>query len=189
MLVPNRMFRNAAARRFQDVTTSGDFGHLQKGHGIAFGDIDNDGDQDVFEQMGGAYLGDKAVSALYRNPGNSNAWLGLELVGVRSNHQGQGARIKVAADSPRGRRFIHRTVGTGGSFGASPLRQEIRLGETTRIAWVEVAWPVTGKVQRVNGLRPNQRYRITEGLPNIERVAWPAIVARTPRPPMGAQPH
>jgi hypothetical protein len=189
MLVPNRMFRNAEGAAFQDVTTAGNFGHLQKGHGIGWGDVDNDGDQDVFEQMGGAYLGDKAVSALYRNPGNSNAWLGLELVGVRSNRQGQGARIKVAVDSPRGRRFIHRTVGTGGSFGASPLRQEIGLGGTTSIAWLEVAWPVTGKVQRVDGLRLNQRYRITEDLREAERVVWPAIVARTTRPPAGARPH
>lgn len=34
---------------FQDVTTSGGFGHLQKGHGIAFGDIDNDGGEDIFD--------------------------------------------------------------------------------------------------------------------------------------------
>lgn len=37
-LVPNRMFRDHQGRRFQDVTTSGGFGHLQKGHGVAFGD-------------------------------------------------------------------------------------------------------------------------------------------------------
>src|SRR5690606_28194883 len=46
-LVPNRMFRNAGGVRFQDVTTSGGFGQLQKGHGIAFADLDNDGDQDI----------------------------------------------------------------------------------------------------------------------------------------------
>src|SRR5439155_2994968 len=56
-LVPNRMFRNADGRYSQDVTTSGDFGHLQKGHAIAFADIINDGQQDIFEQMGGAYFG------------------------------------------------------------------------------------------------------------------------------------
>ncbi|HUG10185.1 MAG TPA: VCBS repeat-containing protein, partial [Opitutaceae bacterium] len=42
-LIPNRMFRNDGGRRFQDVTTSGGFGQLQKGHGIAFGDLNNDG--------------------------------------------------------------------------------------------------------------------------------------------------
>src|SRR5204862_289197 len=38
-LLPNRMFRNNEGKSFQDVTTSGGFGHLQKGHGIAFGDV------------------------------------------------------------------------------------------------------------------------------------------------------
>ncbi|MFL6426954.1 MAG: FG-GAP-like repeat-containing protein, partial [Acidobacteriaceae bacterium] len=44
-LLPNRMFRNDSGRGFQDVTTAGGFGHLQKGHSIAFGDIENDGDE------------------------------------------------------------------------------------------------------------------------------------------------
>ena len=43
------------------------------------GDIDNDGDLDIFSQLGGAYLVDKAFSALYENPGNANAWIGIEL--------------------------------------------------------------------------------------------------------------
>jgi hypothetical protein len=33
-LLPNRMFRDDGGRRFQDVTTGGGFGHLQKGHSI-----------------------------------------------------------------------------------------------------------------------------------------------------------
>ena len=94
-LIPKRMFRNAEGRAFQDVTTAGNFGHLQKGHAIAFGDVDNDGDQDVFEKMGGAFLADKAYSALYLNPGEGNHWLRLELEGVRSNRSAIGARIKV----------------------------------------------------------------------------------------------
>ena len=89
-LVPNRMFRNDGGRRFQDVTTAGNFGHLQKGHGIAWGDVDNDGDQDVFEEMGGAYQSDRAYSALYENPhakaGAADAdWVSLELEGTTAN--------------------------------------------------------------------------------------------------------
>ena len=62
------MFRNDGGKRFQEVTTAGNFGHLQKGHGIAFADVDNDGDQDVFEKMGGAYQADRAYSVLFENP-------------------------------------------------------------------------------------------------------------------------
>src|SRR5262249_16075123 len=67
MLIPNRMFRNNGGKSFQDVTTSGGFGHLQKGHGVSFGDIDNDGDQDIHEDMGGAYPGDQARNVLFVN--------------------------------------------------------------------------------------------------------------------------
>ena len=38
--MPNRTFRNDGGRTFQDVTASGGFGQLQKGHGVAFGDVD-----------------------------------------------------------------------------------------------------------------------------------------------------
>jgi hypothetical protein len=178
MLVPNRMFRNDEGRTFQDVTTSGNFGHLQKGHAVCFGDVDNDGDEDVFEEMGGAYLADKARSTLYANPGNANAWLGLELEGVRSNRKAVGARIKVMVEGPAGARVIHRTFGSGGSFGASPLRQEIGLGNATRVSRVEVFWPATGQTQVLEGLEPRHRYHVREGAPAATPVEWPRSSAR-----------
>ena len=162
-LVPNRMFRNDGKGAFQDVTSAGNFGHLQKGHGVAFGDVDNDGDQDVFEQMGGAYPADKAYSVLYENPGNGNRSLVLELEGVRTNRRALGARVKLALATDAGRRFLYRSVSGGGSFGGSPFRLEVGLGRAARIEWVEVTWPATGVVQRVEGLRPGRHYRIREG--------------------------
>ena len=38
------MLHNLGGERFEDVTFSGGFGHLQKGHGIAFGDLDVNSD-------------------------------------------------------------------------------------------------------------------------------------------------
>jgi hypothetical protein len=162
-LVPNRMFRNHEGRTFQDVTTAGNFGHLQKGHGVAFGDVDHDGDQDVFEQMGGAYLADRAHSVLYRNPGNANRWVGLDLAGVRTNRKAVGARIKVMVEGKKGRREIYRTVSEGGSFGASPFRQHIGIGDAERIVGAEILWPVTGQTQAVAGLEPGRWYEVREG--------------------------
>jgi hypothetical protein len=162
-LIPNRMFRNHEGRVFQDVTSAGNFGHLQKGHAVAFGDIDNDGDQDVFAEMGGAYAADKAYSTLYENPGHQNQWLGLDLEGVRTNRKALGARIAVTVETKKGVRTIHRTVGSGGSFGASPFRQEIGLGDALRIVSVKIFWPVTGKTQTVAGLTPRRWYNVREG--------------------------
>jgi len=161
-LVPNRMFRNDGGRRFQDVTTSGGFGQLQKGHAIAFGDIDNDGDQDVYADMGGAVSGDTYRNQLFANPGHGNRWIKLQLEGVKSNRDARGARLSVVVLTPSGPRTLHREISSGGSFGASPLRQEIGLGDATAVLYVEIFWPVTGKIQRIDGLQLNQSYRIRE---------------------------
>ena len=141
MLVPNRVFRNAGGR-FEEVTAAGGFGHVQKGHGVSFGDIDHDGDQDVFMVLGGAFEGDVAQNVLLLNPGHGNAWVTLRLRGTDANRLGIGARIAVAVDTPRGARTIHALAGSGGSFGASTLQQEIGLGDATRIR------ELTGRVAR-----------------------------------------
>ena len=93
-LMPNVMYHNQSGTRFADVSTAGGFAHLQKGHGVVFADFDHDGDQDIFEEMGGAYTGDKAHNVFYENPGFGNHWLTLKLAGTRSNRSAIGARIR-----------------------------------------------------------------------------------------------
>ena len=161
-LVPNRMFRNAGGF-FQDVTTAGGFGHLQKGHGVAFGDIDHDGDQDVFAVMGGAFTGDVYQNALFANPGHDNHWIKLRLEGRHSNRAAIGARIKVSVDTPNGSRDIYYTVTSGGSFGASSLQCEIGLGRAESIRRIEIDWPASGQVQVFTGVEMNQSLYIREG--------------------------
>ena len=164
-VIPNRMFRNNGGKVFQDVTTSGGFGHIQKGHGVGFGDWDNDGDQDVFINMGGAYSGDTYRSSLFLNPGHGNHWVTLKLQGVRSNRAALGARIRIEVETPEGRRFIYKTVSSGGSFGSSPLRQEIGLGPATSIRRVDILWPATGRTQQVKGVALDRFYKIREDDP------------------------
>jgi hypothetical protein len=165
-LVPNRMFRNDGGRAFQDVTTSGGFGHLQKGHGIAFGDLDNDNDQDIFTVMGGAYTGDIFRCVLFENPLDKNHSIKLRFRGVKSNRFGVGARVRiVVADSDGKQREMHRVVGGTGSFGCNPMQLEVGLGDCTRIVSGEVHWPVTGKTDRFLDLPLDQCVEITEGNP------------------------
>ena len=164
-LMANRMLRNDHGRRFQDVTTAGGFGHLQKGHAVAFGDLDNDGDQDVYAVMGGAYPGDRYPNALFENPGGGGHWVTLRLQGVASNRSAIGARLalRVAGEEGEaGGRTIHVTVGTGGSFGSASLQQEIGLGTATVIDGLEVLWP-SGTVQRFTQLAVNRVYALREG--------------------------
>ncbi|HVU23569.1 MAG TPA: CRTAC1 family protein [Opitutus sp.] len=178
-LIPNRMFRNDGGAHFQDVTTSGGFGQLQKGHGVAYGDINNDGAQDVYEVVGGALAGDHYPNQLFANPGHGNHWLKLRLEGVESNRAAIGARITVVAKDSGGERAICRVVGSGGDFGASPLRQEIGLGAATAIGRVEISWPATGTKQVLTGLEPDRCYAVREGdraasEVKLTRFAWPA---------------
>lgn len=163
-VMPNVMYHNRGGTEFADVTTPGGFGHLQKGHAVAFADFDNDGDQDVFEQMGGAYLVDTFHDALYENPGFGNKWITLELIGTKSNRSAIGARIRVEVETAEGPRSIYKQVNSGGSFGANPLRSTIGLGQTERIRSIDVQWP-RGTLQKIEGLEMDRVWRITEGKP------------------------
>jgi hypothetical protein len=140
-LVPNVMYRNRQGTGFADVTTAGGFGHLQKGHAVVFADLDNDGDQDVFNNMGGAYPGDTAPDVLYENPGFPNHWIKIRLVGTRSNRSALGARLRLDVIEDGRPRSIHREVETGTSCGSHPLRREIGVGQARRIKTLEVYWP------------------------------------------------
>ena len=163
MLLPDRMFRNAEGRFFRDVTTSGGFGHLQKGHGISFGDLDNDGDQDIYHVVGGAVEADHFRNVLFENPGHGKHWIALKLDGVQSNRPGIGARIKVVVETKDGERAICKTVRSGGSFGASPLRQEIGLGDAARLLRVEIRWPSRESPQVIRDLPMDRHYVVREG--------------------------
>ena len=173
MTIPNRVFRNDRGKQFLDVTTNGGFGHLQKGHGVSFADIDNDGDQDLFTVLGGAFTGDVAFNALYENPGNSNHWLTLRLIGTESNRDGIGARVKVKLETPDGERTIHVLVGTGGSFGASSLQQEIGLGNAINIKSLEIRWPSSEKVQRFDAVPMDAFIEIKEGKTTFSQISLP----------------
>jgi hypothetical protein len=184
-LYPNRMFWNDAGKAFQDVTTTGGFGHAQKGHGIAFGDLDNDGDQDIYAVMGGAYEGDVYPNALFRNPGHGRRWVTLVLEGVEANRSAIGARIAVrvaepAASSsggPGGERTIYATVGTGGSFGSSSLAQEIGLGDATSIHDITILWPGSGRRQVLTDVPMDVALRVVEGSAFTVPVELPQIPA------------
>jgi FG-GAP-like repeat/ASPIC and UnbV len=164
-LVPNRMFKNEDGTRFREVSMSG-FAHIQKGHGVAFGDLDNDGDQDIYEVMGGAYEGDVANNLLFENPGNQNHWLTLALEGQNGvNRDAIGAKIIVKYLKNNGK--IAQTVaiiGTGGSFGSASLQAEIGLGDAKSIESVSIRWPKAGlEPQILTNISMDNFYKIKTG--------------------------
>jgi hypothetical protein len=173
-LMPNFMFRNHEGKYFVDVTTSTGTGHLQKGHGVSFADIDNDGNEDIAANMGGFVPGDAYEKVLFKNPGHTNNWISLKLVGVKANRAAIGAKVKLTLSGPAGASPIrYREVTSGGSFGASPLVQHIGLGKATRIATIEIVWPGSGTRQVFRDVAANQFLEIkeTDTSPTPRRVA------------------
>jgi hypothetical protein len=162
-LMPNLLFHNLGGKGFGDVTMASGTGHLQKGHGVTFADLDQDGDLDLYTIQGGAYPGDAAHNALFANPGNSNHWLGVQLVGTHSNRTAVGARLAAAIDEAGVRRTVHREVGTGGCFGANPLRQHLGLGQATVVRTLTITWPRDGKQQVLQDVPCDRVIRVVEG--------------------------
>jgi hypothetical protein len=144
-LMPNILMRNDGGRRFDDVTEATGTGHLQKGHGIGFADLDGDGDQDIVLNAGGAVPGDRYDDAVFENPGTPGQhWVAVRLVGVKSNRAGIGAKIRaVLSSGGSGTRLRYREVSSGGSFGSNSYTQHIGLGRATAIERLEIAWPAS----------------------------------------------
>lgn len=177
-IIPNRMFRSVEGKRFEEVSMEGGFAHIQKGHGAAFADLDRDGDEDVYMVMGGAYEGDVFNNVLFENPGwPKNAWFMLELEGKSANRSAIGARVTIDVTRRNGQsRTLHRTIGTGGSFGAGPLQLHVGLGDATRIDSVRIEWPDKARtVTTHTGFALGAIYHIVQG-------GQPELLQRPPVP-------
>ena len=173
-LVPNRMFKNVAGQRFSEITVSSRTGHLQKGHGVACGDWDRDGDVDLFVETGGTVDGDKYHNILFQNPGQGNHWLTVKLVGKKTNRAAIGARIKVVTggDKPL---TVYRHVSSGSSFGGNPLEQTIGLGQATQVACIEIHWPTSGTTQILHDIPADQAIEITEFAESFRSLDWKPV--------------
>ena len=164
-IVPNKMYLNMEGRKFEDVSYSGGFGNIQKGHGVSFGDWDRDGDEDIYAVIGGAYDGDYFYNTLFDNPNEHNYnWVVLKLEGTSANKAAIGARVAISVQENGQERKIYRTVTSGASFGANSLQLEVGLRKASTINKVVVTWPCKDcPEEEFTGMEIKKAYRLTQG--------------------------
>jgi hypothetical protein len=161
-LFPNVLLHNVNGKYFEDVTMQTRTGNLQKGHGIAFCDIDNDGDEDIYEDLGGFFKADIGNNMLFENPGTGNNYIGLLLSGCKSDKSCVGARIEIIITEAGKQRHIYKTVCTGGSFGSNSYRQLIGIGKTFMVDQINIYYPTTGIRQTFKNTIANKYYQVNE---------------------------
>lgn len=185
-VIPNRMFLNINGSKYSEVTTQGGFGHIQKGHAVSFADIDNDGDEDVYCVLGGAYEGDIFFNALFENPHKVSSWVKFKLQGTESNRAALGARIVLTTQLRGDKMKYHSSISNSSSFGENPFIKNFSLKENEKPLSLDIIWP-SGHREKILGLKRNTLHIVTEKNDNVELLDITSF--KIPDMPAGHQHH
>ncbi len=156
---PRMVFRNtgpagSGQRRFVDVTAqSGGAADPRSSRGAAFGDYDNDGDEDVLIMNM-----NEAPSLLRNDYRGSNHWLSIRLIGAASNRAAIGAIVTVTAGGVRQSRAV---VSQGSYYSHNDLRLHFGLGTAEAAERIDVRWP-NGAAQALTNVQGRQVLTVTE---------------------------
>jgi hypothetical protein len=150
------MLRNTEAGTFEDVSKSLGEDFLRVGYqrGSAFGDLNDDGFQDL------------VVTSLNERPrillssgGNGNHWLLVSLRGRKSNRDAVGAAIELRLSS--GRRLFGHVSPSVGFMSSSDRRVHFGLGGEARVELVRIEWP-SGTVQELREVAADRVLEVEE---------------------------
>jgi hypothetical protein len=153
----NFLYHNNGDGTFARVTTS--VVATQAGEAVsgAWADYDNDGFQDLFVTELNS-----TTNRLYRNNGNSNAWLTVKLEGRLSNRAAIGAKVRVRATIGGRTVWQLREISGGGGLGSqNDLRAGFGLGEATNVDVVRIEWP-SSVVQELRNVDVRQFLTVVE---------------------------
>jgi hypothetical protein len=150
------IFRNVDGKRLVEVTSEmgKDFLRLGYQRGAAFGDLNNDGFEDIVVTS----LGEKP-RILFNRGLSGNHWIAFDLQGTKSNRDGIGASLKVTTAS--GRVLYNHATTSVGLMSSGDRRVHFGLGKEAVVEAVEIRWP-SGIVQRLDHLAANHIVKVVE---------------------------
>jgi hypothetical protein len=158
----NLLHHNNRDGTFDEVGAQAGAPFVEKhtGRGAAFGDIDNDGDIDmIINNLDGA------PQLLRNDGGNANNSILIKTIGVKSNRDGIGARVKVVSGDLSQIDEVH----SGGSYiSQNDLRLHFGLEKRTKIDLVEISWP-SGVVDKILNPGVNKIITVKEGKGIVEQ--------------------
>jgi hypothetical protein len=121
-------------------------------------DYDNDGFLDLFVAGGS---GGSGKNLLYRNNGNTNAWLEVKCLGTASNRAAIGAKVRVHATISGKPIWQLREINEGGGHSSLPPVAHFGLGDATNVDVLRIEWP-SGLVQTMTNVAPRQLLPVLE---------------------------
>ena len=157
--LPNLLYENQGDGTFIAVPDAGGAAGSSIGDGdaVVTADYDKDGFLDLFVTNGAGASTD-GPHQLFRNQGNNNNWLEIDLEGVESNRDGIGAQVFLTAGG-----VTQLREQSGGVHRWSQNHQRIHFGlaDNTVVDLLEIRWP-SGAVQQLENIAANQLLTITE---------------------------
>lgn len=155
---PNKLYMNNRDGTFEDISSAIGFDNTQRGRGLAVGDLDNDGDQEVIVAIA-AENDDSGRLLIYENQfASSDHWLKVMLSGVEVNRDAFGAKVVLYHQSDIWIRELN-----AGSSHASQHSSVLHfgVGMVEQLDSLAVIWP-GGKQQSITEVGVDQVIKITE---------------------------